>query len=403
MGFESFCYYVANGQDNLPERQVQAMLCHWATMASASSKGCGGAGFCQVIVTCLALAGRGNGPIKQNCIVSRAGFVKLQNRDSLVILPAMRDRCIKEKLMKNLTGIIIAAVIIIGGYVYFANQRATDQAQLAAANTAAASAKAAQVAVEAKLADALAAAKAASAKADQAKAAAALANSKIAAAEAMATAAKKAAAAQKAAAAVAQKAAVAAAQKAAAAAAKKAAAAAAAAKTPAKADITKSSAKMPPTFGSATDVAFAAQIWAAMNAQNLGTGPDALHSAPYEGTDPHGMILETFYTTAKIDGRTGDLIVKRNYGPAGVDKEQVMEAPQKHLGAVTVMFRREAGYDPETKNWFWAKFLPDGTLDKNPKGMALAGKVAKGMNVGCIACHSAADGGDFVYTSNHLK
>ena len=49
----------------------------------------------------------------------------------------------------------------------------------------------------------------------------------------------------------------------------------------------------------------------------------------------------------------------------------------KHLGAVTVMFRREAGYDAQNKNWFWAKYLPDGSLDKNPNGMQLAGRVAK--------------------------
>ena len=156
---------------------------------------------------------------------------------------------------------------------------------------------------------------------------------------------------------------------------------------------------MPP-FGSDEDAAYAAKIWAAMQARGL-AGPDAIMSAPYEGTDPHGMMLETFYTKATIDGHTGDLIVKRNYGPAGVEADAVLMAPEKHLGAVTVMFRREKGFDPETKDWFWVKFLPDGSLDKNPKGMRLAGKVAKGADKGCIACHSLADGGDFVYTSNN--
>jgi hypothetical protein len=35
--------------------------------------------------------------------------------------------------------------------------------------------------------------------------------------------------------------------------------------------------------------------------------------------------------------------------------------------------------------------------------MRLAGQVAKGMDVGCIACHSNADGADFVFGSNALK
>jgi len=155
---------------------------------------------------------------------------------------------------------------------------------------------------------------------------------------------------------------------------------------------------MPP-FGSETDAAYAASLWAAMGAQNL-TGPNQIHVAPYEGTDPHGMMLETFFSSATIDGHTGDLIVKRNYGPIGVSAEEVMSNPEGHLGAVTVMFRREAGYDADNQNWFWAKFLPDGTLDKNPKGMMLAGMVAKGADVGCISCHVNAGGDDYVFTAD---
>lgn len=152
-------------------------------------------------------------------------------------------------------------------------------------------------------------------------------------------------------------------------------------------------------FGSEHDAGYAKLIWAAMEEQRL-VGDNSIYSFPYEGTDPHGMMLETFYSKATIEGHTGDLVVKRNYGPEGVSAEEVLSDPKGHLGAITVMFRREAGFDEETKNWFWVKFLPDGSLDKNPKGMMLAGKVAKGMDVGCIACHTGADGDDFVFTSN---
>jgi len=162
---------------------------------------------------------------------------------------------------------------------------------------------------------------------------------------------------------------------------------------------TLASAQSMPPFGSEEDAAYARKIWAAMVAQRL-AGPEAIYSAPYEGTDPHGMMLETFYSTATIDGQTGDLVVKRNYGPVGISAGEVLSDPDKYLGSVTVMYRREAGFDPETRDWFWVKFLPDGTLDRNPKGMMLAGKVAKGADVGCIACHSGAPGGDFVYTSD---
>lgn len=155
-------------------------------------------------------------------------------------------------------------------------------------------------------------------------------------------------------------------------------------------------------FGNPDDVAYAAEIWAYLEVHDL-AGPDRIHSAPYEGTDPHGMMLETFYAKGTVGEHTGDLIVKNNYGPEGVSADEVLADPAAHLGAVTIMFRREAGYDPENQDWFWAKYLPDGSLDKNPMGMALAGRVAKGMDEGCIACHSGAGGDDMVFTTDHLS
>ena len=154
-------------------------------------------------------------------------------------------------------------------------------------------------------------------------------------------------------------------------------------------------------FGTDADADYAARIWSAMEEMNL-AGEGMIHSFPYEGVAPHGMMLETFYTTASVDDHSGDLVVKRNYGPEGVSVDEVLGDPGKHLAAVTVMFRREAGFDPENADWFWVKYLPDGTLDKNPKGMRLAGRVAKGMDAGCIACHSGA-GDDMLFTTDHLK
>lgn len=153
-------------------------------------------------------------------------------------------------------------------------------------------------------------------------------------------------------------------------------------------------------FGSADDAAYAQLLWDAMQAAKL-VGPGMIRALPYEGTDPHGMMLETFYTSATINGHEGDLIVKRNFGPEGVSEDEVLRDPDKHLGAITVMFRREAGYDPEDLDWFWVKYLPDGSLDKAANGVALAGMVGKGMDTGCIACHTAAEG-DMVFTSDHL-
>jgi len=154
-----------------------------------------------------------------------------------------------------------------------------------------------------------------------------------------------------------------------------------------------------PPFGTPDDVAYAAEIWAYLEANGL-AGPDRIFSAPYQGTDPHGMMLETFYATGTIDGHSGDLIVKNNYGPEGVTADEVLSYPAAHLAAITIMFRREEGYDPENQDWFWAKFLADGTLDMNAMEMPLAGRVAKGMDEGCISCHVGA-GEDLVFTTDH--
>lgn len=153
-------------------------------------------------------------------------------------------------------------------------------------------------------------------------------------------------------------------------------------------------------FGTDIDADYAAKLWTTMQKQKL-AGESMIRAFPYEGVEPHGKMLETFYSSASIEGHDGALIVKRNYGPEGVTADQVLSDPGKHLGSVTVMFRREEGYDPDNGNWFWAKYLPDGTLDKNPKGVRLVGRVAKGSDAGCIACHSGA-GGDYLFTTDHL-
>lgn len=158
----------------------------------------------------------------------------------------------------------------------------------------------------------------------------------------------------------------------------------------------------PVPFGNKEDVDYAAALWEAMESANM-AGPDAIRTIPYQGTEPHGFVLETFFTKANIDGYLGDLVIKRNYGPAGIGVDQVQADYEKYLDSVTIMFKREAGYDSENKDWFYAKYLPDGSLDSNANGIFLAGRVAKGASRGCMACHSLAPGGDFLYVSDAIK
>jgi hypothetical protein len=152
-------------------------------------------------------------------------------------------------------------------------------------------------------------------------------------------------------------------------------------------------------FGGPEDVTYAKALWTELANARL-VGDDAIHSSFYPGKEPHGFVLEIFDTDLTVAEHTGRVFVKNNYGPSGVTPEEVSNAPSDHLAAVTVMFRREAGYDDDNGNWFWAKYLADGSLDKNALDQELAGRVAKGMDQGCIACHVEAPGGDYLFVTD---
>ena len=148
---------------------------------------------------------------------------------------------------------------------------------------------------------------------------------------------------------------------------------------------------MKPPFGSQEDIAFAQQLWPKL----VEAGYNTVHGHLYVGGPPHGKVREV--AEGIIDGHL--VISKTNYGGKGVTVQRVQDDPKHYLKAVTVMVKR-TGYDPEDKDWFWVKYAPDGNIMKNEKGMALAGKVAKGMPVGCISCHQSASGSDFVFSHN---
>lgn len=154
-----------------------------------------------------------------------------------------------------------------------------------------------------------------------------------------------------------------------------------------------------PPFGGPEDVKFANDLWSTL-AQHRLVGSNAIASHPYKGTPPHGKVLEFLMSEETVDGVKGTVMVKKNYSGEAKAKElidQVQADPSKYLASVTVLFKRKPGYDPAHKNWFWVKYAPDGTIEPNAKGMKQAGRVAEGMSKGCIACHSKAPGGNYVY------
>ena len=149
---------------------------------------------------------------------------------------------------------------------------------------------------------------------------------------------------------------------------------------------------MLPPFGNAEDVNYSKKLWAKMEAKDLNSTPANL----YVGGPPHGPVREVL--EAIIDGKR--VIVKRNFGGEGVSVKSVSQNRAAFLKAITVMAKREDGYDPENGDWFWVKYKPDGSLHTNAKGMKLAGKVAKGTDKGCIFCHQSASGNDLVFIHN---
>jgi hypothetical protein len=161
-----------------------------------------------------------------------------------------------------------------------------------------------------------------------------------------------------------------------------------------------SSAALAAPFGDMDDADYAKKLWAAMEQDNY-VGSHRIMSTPYAGQPPHGAILDTIEGPLSVEGMSSYVIVKRNYGGADVSKETVANNPEKYLKAVTVMFKRP-GYDADNNNWFWVKYKPNGKLHTNPKGVLLAGRVAKGMPKGCIACHTGAPGGDMVFNHDRL-
>jgi hypothetical protein len=79
----------------------------------------------------------------------------------------------------------------------------------------------------------------------------------------------------------------------------------------------------------------------------------------------------------------GSIIIKENYAADG-----------ETLAAITIMYRSK-GYNPESGDWYWAKYNPDGSVATKPTEQApirLAGKPN-----GCIECHGGADGDDFTF------
>lgn len=151
-----------------------------------------------------------------------------------------------------------------------------------------------------------------------------------------------------------------------------------------------------PPFGGADEVRFAEDLWQALEEQGI-VGENAIQTHPYGGTSMHGPVIQ--YLSGKVDigDRTDTFILKRNYRGEDLSVEGTFKNPMRNFDSMGVMFRREAGYAPESQDWFWVKYMPDGTVATTPGGARMAGQVGA-----CISCHQPAEGGDLVFSHDRF-
>jgi hypothetical protein len=105
-------------------------------------------------------------------------------------------------------------------------------------------------------------------------------------------------------------------------------------------------------------------------------GQWADHEGMLAGRAPHGKFHKVFVNKKGKDSTSpplqyGAIEVKENYSPS------------KELKAITVMYKVK-GYNPDSGDWFWAKYSPTGKVLKS------------GKPKGCIGCHSTRVANDFV-------
>lgn len=111
--------------------------------------------------------------------------------------------------------------------------------------------------------------------------------------------------------------------------------------------------------------------------KDWGQFPD--HQGMQDGKAPHGpkhiVYVNKPGLTKGHPKPDGTIIVKENY------------TADEKLAALTVMAKVK-GYNPEAGDWFWVKYAPDGTVQK------------EGKPKGCISCHSVRAEMDYIMVSD---
>jgi len=139
---------------------------------------------------------------------------------------------------------------------------------------------------------------------------------------------------------------------------------------------------------------FAATLWGYINREKAPYRQWVVMEtpAPDTVTDPHGAGGRTFLNdVADKDHQKlgyGAILVREEFG---ADAEKPI--------AVSVMYRAK-GTDPKNNDWYWLKFLPDGSVAKSAP--EAGGRLILGRVNSCIECHQKSEGTDLVFLNDAM-
>lgn len=148
-----------------------------------------------------------------------------------------------------------------------------------------------------------------------------------------------------------------------------------------------------PWYGKKADVALARALWQALEKARM-VGPRRLQVHAFEGKEPHAIVQQVWAGDVSVKGRVARAVVKANHKKKGASVAAAYDQPDRFLSDYTVMFKAAKGYDPGNQDWFWVKYSPDGRIDRDGIGVAIAGRVDSPSGFGCAGCHRKLGGRD---------
>jgi hypothetical protein len=113
-------------------------------------------------------------------------------------------------------------------------------------------------------------------------------------------------------------------------------------------------------------------------------------AGPRKAESPHGPFVRTYANTVAA-ADPGNL----PYGSILVLEDYTED--QKQRTGINILYRVK-GYDPKNGDWYWMKYLENGTVVRSPASEG--GKPVAGRVMACIDCHRKAGGNDFVFSND---